>query len=212
MTEQDKSVSEWLADCRKGDDAAAARLWERYFHRMVGLARRRLEALNRRVAADEEDVALSAFGAFCRAIRDDRYPDLEDRESLWCVLARFTRGKAGDLIDRETAARRGGGRTQGESGLGPATDASSGLQGFAGVADPAPTPDVAAEMAELFQRFLDSVEDERMLEAAVLKMAGHASDAIAEMLQVSPPTVRRWLRLLRATLEEQCGEGPAGTE
>jgi DNA-directed RNA polymerase specialized sigma24 family protein len=209
MSEQDRSVSEWIEECKRGDDEAAARLWDRYFQRLVGLARARLRVLNRRAAADEEDVALSAFDAFCRAARQDRYPGVQDREDLWRVLVTFTRRKAGDLIDRETALRRGQGQTQGESTLGPGGGGSE-PEGFAAVADPGPTPDVAAAMAEQFQTFLASVQDERMLEAAVLKMEGHTTEAIAGRLNVSGATVRRWLALLRATLQEQLGERPTG--
>ncbi len=192
MSEQDRSVSEWIEECRRGDEEAAARLWDRYFRRMVGLARTRLQALRRRAVADEEDVALSAFAAFCRAVRAERYPDLKDRDDLWRVLVVFTRRKAGDLIDRETAQKRP--QAEGESGLERAADRQ-------------PTPDVAVEMAEQFQVFLGGVEDERMLEAAVLRMEGHETAEIADRLGVSPPTARRWLALLRAQLEQQMGGG-----
>src|SRR6185312_13453068 len=59
------SVTYWLAQLRAGVQDAAQPLWERYFQRLVGLARIRLQGAPRR-AADEEDVALSAFGSFCR--------------------------------------------------------------------------------------------------------------------------------------------------
>jgi hypothetical protein len=48
---------------------------------MVGLARARLQGLPRR-AADEEDVALSAFASFCRAAEAGRFPRLCDRLRL----------------------------------------------------------------------------------------------------------------------------------
>src|SRR5262245_11049219 len=51
------SVTCWLDLLRAGDPAAAQKLWEGYFRRLVGLARARLRAAPRR-AADEEDVAL----------------------------------------------------------------------------------------------------------------------------------------------------------
>src|SRR5262245_43324907 len=59
------SVTHWLGLLRAGDHAAAQPLWERYFSRLVGLARAKLQGLPRR-AADEEDVALSAFDSFSR--------------------------------------------------------------------------------------------------------------------------------------------------
>jgi hypothetical protein len=51
------SVSHWIRQLQAGDPAAAEPLWQRYFRRLVGLARARLRGAPRR-AADEEDVAL----------------------------------------------------------------------------------------------------------------------------------------------------------
>src|SRR5262245_27439563 len=59
------SVSHWIGLLKTGDPIAAQKLWEGYFERLVRLARSRLRDLPRR-AADEEDVALSAFDSFCR--------------------------------------------------------------------------------------------------------------------------------------------------
>jgi DNA-directed RNA polymerase specialized sigma24 family protein len=55
------SVTQWLDRLKAGDPDAAQKLWERYFGRLVGLARKKLRAVPRR-AADEEDVALSMEG------------------------------------------------------------------------------------------------------------------------------------------------------
>ena len=60
------SVTHWIELLKAGDPAAAQKLWESYFHRLVGLARKKLQGIPRR-AADEEDVALSAFDSLCRA-------------------------------------------------------------------------------------------------------------------------------------------------
>src|SRR5262249_8084676 len=69
------SVTHWIKQLRAGDPVAAQTLWERYFRRLVGLARQKLRALPRR-AADEEDVALSAFDSFCKGAARGRYPHL----------------------------------------------------------------------------------------------------------------------------------------
>src|SRR4051794_11020349 len=56
------SVSRWIVELKAGEHAAAQPLWERYFARLVELARRRLQASRRPGAdEDEEDAALSAF-------------------------------------------------------------------------------------------------------------------------------------------------------
>jgi hypothetical protein len=57
------SVTRWLVPLQAGDPAAVQQLWERYFRRLVGLARLKLRGAPG-CAADEEDVALSAFAGF----------------------------------------------------------------------------------------------------------------------------------------------------
>jgi len=70
------SVSHWIGQLKAGNHAAAQELWEDYFQRLVRLARRKLRGRSRR-AADEEDVALSAFDSFCRGAALGRFPRLE---------------------------------------------------------------------------------------------------------------------------------------
>jgi hypothetical protein len=81
------SVTHWLQLLKAGDQAAAPPLWEGYFRRLVGLARQRLPGIPRR-AADEEDVALSAFDSFCRGAERGQFPRLNDRDDLWQLLRR----------------------------------------------------------------------------------------------------------------------------
>ena len=66
-----RSVTYWLAELRAGNAVAAQPLWERYYGRLVGLARQKLRGVPRR-AADEEDVALSALDTFCRGVGEPR--------------------------------------------------------------------------------------------------------------------------------------------
>jgi hypothetical protein len=108
------SVTHWIARLKAGDHHAAQQLWERYFARLVGLARSKLWGLPRR-AADEEDVALSAFASFCRRAERGGFARLDDRDDLWQVLALLTTRKAADLVARERARKRGGGEVRGES-------------------------------------------------------------------------------------------------
>ena len=70
------SITRWIGGLKAGDEAAAQQLWERYFSRMVGLARDKLRAGRRGdMGSDEEDAALSAFDSFCAgAARGDSPP------------------------------------------------------------------------------------------------------------------------------------------
>src|SRR6516164_352846 len=101
------SVTEWIGQLRGGDAEAAQKLWEGYFQKMVELARRKLQGLPRR-AADEEDVAFSAFKSFCLGASAGRYPQLGDRDSLWPLLVSITAHKAVDLMRHEHRRKRGG--------------------------------------------------------------------------------------------------------
>jgi hypothetical protein len=85
----DGSVTCWLALLQAGEPAAVQPLWERYFRRLVSLARKLLDK-SPRAAADEEDVALSAFNSFCREAEAGRFPRLADRDSLWRLLVVLT--------------------------------------------------------------------------------------------------------------------------
>jgi RNA polymerase sigma factor (sigma-70 family) len=197
-------VSVWLEGLKKGEEEAAARLWEHYFRRLVSLARARLRSLKRRAAADEEDVALSAFHDFCQAARKDRYADLHGRNDLWRVLVVFTANKAKTLLDRERAGRRGGGRVRGESAL-EGADGSSGSPGLEGMVGREPEASLSAEMEEKFQRFLARLTDDEA-EVARLKLEGYRTEEIAEQVGLSPATVRRRLVFIRDVLAEEFGE------
>src|SRR4051794_14182513 len=88
------SVTLWVDGLKGGAaNAAAQPLWERYFDRLVHLARAGLRR-NARGPADEEDVALSAFDSFCRGAAEGRFPRLEGRDDLWRLLVTITARKA----------------------------------------------------------------------------------------------------------------------
>src|SRR5262249_51822527 len=137
------SVTQWVGGLGAGDRDAAQRLWERYFDRLVRLARDRLRGSRRR-AADEEDVALSALDSFFRGMARGRFPDLEDRHGLWPLLVAITARKARKLLRRERAARRGGGAVRGESALAGPPGCAEAAVGWERVLGAAPTPAFAA--------------------------------------------------------------------
>src|SRR5262245_49034557 len=97
------SITTWIHALSAGNDDVAQQLWERYFQRMVELARNKLRASVSRVV-DEEDVALSAFHSFCRAASERRFPRLANRDDLWQVLVVLTARKA--LDQRKYATRK----------------------------------------------------------------------------------------------------------
>ena len=184
------SITRWIDQLQAGDLAAAQPLWERYFHLLVELARRKLGAKPR--AADEEDVALSAFDSFCRGLKHGRFPELQDRDNLWKLLVVLTARKACHLLRDEQRLKRGGGQTAGADGeleLVPSQE---------------PSPEFAAELSENCQRLLDRLGDADLRRIALSKMEGYTSEEIAGQMSCAPRTVERKLRLIRNLWEKEC--------
>jgi DNA-directed RNA polymerase specialized sigma24 family protein len=191
-------VTVWIQQLRAGDVNAAQKLWEGYFHRLVGLARARLRALPRR-AADEEDVALSAFDSFCRGAADGRFPRLADRDDLWQVLFVITERKAIDLAQYEGRGKRNWRLLQSADGD------SSTPPPLASVAGSEPDPAFAAQVAEECQRLLGKLADDGLRTIAVRKMEGWTNEELATEMGCSVATVERRLRLIRREWEEASG-------
>jgi DNA-directed RNA polymerase specialized sigma24 family protein len=186
-----RSVTRWLDGLRTGESVAARKLWESYFHRLVELARKRLQALPRG-GADEEDVALSAFDSFCRGAAQGRFPRLNDRDDLWQVLFVLTQRKAIDLIQHEGCDKRDWRKVEA-----PPAEASP----CADVAGREEDPAFAAQVAEECQRLLGVLGDDSLRLLAVRKMEGYTNEEIAALLHCSLATVERRLRLIRKEWE-----------
>jgi DNA-directed RNA polymerase specialized sigma24 family protein len=190
----DDSITQWIDQLKGGNQNAAQPLWERYFHRLVGLARKKLQHAPRR-AADEEDVALSAFDTFCRGAEQGRFPRLHDRDDLWRLLVVITARKAIDQM------RKKANEVRGESGFGPLSAASD-EPPLEQVLGNEPTPEFAAEVAEEVERFLDRLDDDELRRVAIWKMEGYTNDEIAQKLGCVARSVERRLWVIRVLLRE----------
>jgi DNA-directed RNA polymerase specialized sigma24 family protein len=193
------SVTLWLDDLRAGNDTTVARLWDRYFQRLVKLAGAKLPSHKRR-EFDEEDVALSAFQSFCDRVSRDQFAWMSDREDLWRVLATITARKAIDSIRHQTRLRRGGGAVLGESAV-----IAEDQDGMAALLSEEPTPDDAVRFTEDYERLLAKLGDDTLRRIALRKLEGHTSEEIAIQLGISKRTIDRKLNLIR---EIWCQEVP----
>ncbi len=193
------SITHWIGQLQAGStkvDEAAQKLWERYFQGLVDLARVKLRGLPRR-AADEEDVALSAFDSFCRGVERGQFPRLDDRDNLWQLLVVITARKAAHLRRHETQQKRGGGEVRGESALIDPHAETVEAPGIDQVIGPEPTPAFAAQVAEQCRLLLERLEDQELANVALWKMEGFTTEEIAARLGCVPRTVERKLRLIR---------------
>ena len=200
----DEAVTQWIDQLKEGDSVAAEKLWQRYFEQMVQFARRRLEGAGR-AAADEEDVALSAFKSFCLGAREGRFPRLGDRNSLWSLLVAITAHKSTDLIRRENRKKRGGTGMKASSRDG-SHRAMSAVQ-LSNIIQQQPTPEFAAQIGEQFKLLLarlDRADDPDLMQIAQAKMLGESTTEVAQQLGCVRRTVERKILLIRRIWEQQC--------
>jgi DNA-directed RNA polymerase specialized sigma24 family protein len=197
MSPGEGSVTRWLSGLRAGDPAAAQQLWERYFQRLVGLARQKLQGSARR-AADEEDVALSAFDSFCRGAEQGRFPQLLDRDSLWRLLVVITARKAFHLVRDERRQKRSGPASLPTPTEGPTQEAL-----LDQVLSREPSPAFAAQVTEECQRLLHSLGDRELQSVALWRMEGYTVDEIAQKLGYAPRSIKRKLRMIRDLWEKE---------
>lgn len=204
----DEPISQWIEELKAGDEDAARQLWRQFFQRLIGLVRHKLGAMPRR-SVDEEDVVVSAFETFFRRAGEGQFPALHDRNDLWALLVKIAERKAANVVRAHHRLKRGGGAVRGESAF-LGADGTEG-PGMGQAPGREPTPELAAILAEDFQRLLRCLADDELRRIALLKLEGHSNEEIAAQTDRSLPTIERRLRLIRARWEE-AGEGEARAE
>ena len=191
------SITTWLGRLKAGEPDAARALWERYYAPLVAVAHRKLAGLPQR-AADEEDVALSAFHSFCRAVAAGRFHTLDDRDDVWQLLVMHTVRKAIGQRRYQASQKRGGG---GGGDGSAAVDESAVLEELVGAE---PDPQFAASVAEAFDRLMERLdrEDPLLRKIATKRLEGYSNREIARQLDWSLRTIERKLTVIRALWSE----------
>lgn len=193
------SVTHWIEGLKSGDNNDIERLWNRYFRRLIRLAGAKLPGHCRR-AFDEEDVALSAFQSFCDRAGRGQFPQLSDRGDLWRLLAVLTVRKAITTMRHHMRQKRGAGQVTGESGL--AAGDGWELERLTECLGREPTPQDAAQFSDACDYLFGRLEDPMLKTIALRKLHGYTNEEIARELGVTPRTIDRKLRLIRALWEE----------
>jgi DNA-directed RNA polymerase specialized sigma24 family protein len=191
------SVTVWIESLKAGDDAAADKLWRRYFEDLVRIARDRLRGAPKAVA-DEEDAALDAFDSFVRGAARGRYPGLEDRDDLWRLLVVITERKVLDQAIHERRRKRGGGKVV---CLRAHEGADHPIEEEACLAGAMPTPEFAALVADQCRSLMALLRDDSLRKVVLLRMEGYTNEEIASLLGCSLRTVARKIEIIRRTWE-----------
>ncbi len=193
-----------LARAQEGDEAASLAIWNSYYARLVNYARAKMKGMPRR-AADEEDVALSAMNSFFQGAQQGRFSP-GDANELWKLLATITVRKATGQLRKHHAEKRGGGRVRGDSAFEANQVAADPI---AAAANFAPSTNAESELDALSpylgaacEELLGQLDDPALRRIALLRLAGHTNDEIAQQLQCSVATVKRRV----ANIREQWSE------
>lgn len=184
------SVTDWLHSLEHDDSEAVQRLWDRYFSKLVELARHRAG----RSSSDGESIASSVFASLWRGAKAGRFRTVQNRDELWWLLLKLTRMKISDAVRERTAQKRGGNVTH----VGLTTDAGEGGT-FEYVLSQEPTPDDLVALDEEFARLLSELRDDQLRRIAIFRMEGYSREEIADEMGISTATVTRKLRLIRCT-------------
>jgi DNA-directed RNA polymerase specialized sigma24 family protein len=196
LSTDEGSVTRWLGDLKAGGGAAVQHLCERYLDRLVALARRKLRGRGGGSAEDAEDAALSAFDSFCRRAAIGQFPRLDDRDDLWRLLAKITIRKAVGQIQRECAAKRGGGRVVSEGDLADEDEAGAG-GGLDRFMSPGPGHIAVSMFVEEYRRLRSRLGDDSLRLVLDLSLEGYRRAEIADRLGCAIKTVGRKLDVIR---------------
>ena len=193
---QTHSVTELIERLKAGDHDAAEGIWHRYFERLLPLAQAKLKTLPDR-AFDEEDALISVFDRFFRAVQEERFPRLSDRNDLWQILLMLTERKVADLFRRAKTQKRGDGRAAITGVMDGMADATSEKH-----LDSQPSPEFVASFVETLQLALARLPNEMVQEVAILRMEGYTNREISKRQGVSLSTAERKVRLIRDLWQE----------
>ena len=189
VTAPDRSFDDLMTRLRAGEDAAAAEVFRRFTHRLIGLARSRLDHLIRG-KVDPEDILQSVYRTFFSRHARNAF-DLASWDSLWGMLTVITVRKCDYRRKYFRAARRDVGREAAPDA--GATDAH--------VLARDPTPSEAARLTETVELLMRELSG-REREMLALSLQGCAIPEVSARVGRTERTVQRVLKRVRERLEE----------
>jgi RNA polymerase sigma-70 factor (ECF subfamily) len=175
---------------RAGDDDAAARVFNRFARRILGLARQQLHAALRS-KVDPEDVLQSVFRSFFHRQRAGRF-SIESWDSLWGILMVMTLRKCRRRIAYYRARRRDAQREK-------PWDENKETDGDPALFAREPTPSEAAILIDIVGRLMAGLPEEDRA-VLTLHLQGCTIAEIKAQTGRAMRTIRRILERIRRQL------------
>jgi RNA polymerase sigma factor (sigma-70 family) len=182
------SVTRFFNQVRQGDRSATRELFQRFFPRLLGLARKTLAGSPQRMA-DAEDAVQGALLSFWRQAERGDFAGELHRDSLWRLLAVMTVRKARKQLARERAEKRGGGRVVSEVDLRRTGQGEARLDEALG--------QLPAEHVDLLCNELLELLDGDLRSCAVLRLMGYKNREAADLLGCTERSIERRLQQIR---------------
>lgn len=202
MNLENAADAEVFAGLRRGDADCVAEFCRRYGPMIERLAERRLSApLKRRIGAD--DVAQSVCRTFVRRAGEGEFT-LADGGGLWGLLCAIALTKIREQARFHLRQKRS---LRDERHFDSV--AADGKAAVPEASNADPTPDEAAEVADIFDKLVAEFDDEerRIIE---LKLQDYTQEEIAEQMQCSDRTIRRFLKRVQDRLTRMLDDNSAG--
>lgn len=178
---------------RAGKQDAATEVFERFAHRLIGLARARLDH-HVKSKVGPEDVMQSVFRSFFSRQADGRL-DLRDWQSLWSLLVLMTMRKC----QRKSVHYRRQSRDVRKEVNIQQEEESSDLDWLATGREP--SPDEAVQLADTVNEWLKDMS-ERDRQIVLMRLQGCTVGEISAELLRSERTVERALERARHLLDD----------
>lgn len=195
MTVKSESDSDLIRRLGVGDEHAANEVFQRFAHRLIALARTRLDQRVRQ-QVDPEDVVQSVFRSFFTRQADGQFA-FNSWDDLWSVLVVIAVRKCGRKAQSLHTARRDVRRE---------VHPDAGDRSTWSVPDREPTPEEVTMLAETVEQLLRG-GDEVEREILSLKLQGCTNLEIAETIgRISERKVYRVLAQFRKRLGEICDQ------
>lgn len=195
------NVSHWIELVKSGDSAAANRIWQLYFDRLVRAVRARLNGQNRAVS-DEEDIVLSVFESFYNAADQGRFPDLADRGDLWRLLLRMSARKVIDKRRHDRRQRRGGDVAVHSLNQSSANRSDHDSPIFEVIGNE-PSPDMVLMLQESVDQLFSHLGVGQLRDLAGAKLEGYSNAELAQRFACSERTIERRLHLIREKCQQE---------
>ncbi len=196
------SVTHWIDELKAGQPDAAAALWQRYYERLIQVARQRLGPVPRQAVEDAEDAALSAIHGLFAGAAQGQFQRLTDRVDLWQLLVAITVKKALSQRQWHGRLKRGGNHViRGEDAIDNVDDDDED-NALAQASARSRSRNRRPLSRINSRRLLNSLPDPTLQKIALWRMDGLSNVEIAQKMGCVVRTVERKIERIRLIWEE----------